>query len=260
MTNEPLDGRSHDHVCLAYDDPATLATHARAWLTAGAAAGQRTWYLGPGEPPAGTGARHVRMDTAYTAGAEFDPAAQAAVFMGAFRQALAAGFTGLSVVADVTPLVRTAARRRAFCRYEHLIDRFMAQHRLSGMCAFRRAELDDQGLAELACLHPAANVAVPFRLHACRPELGRAELAGELDINTAALLHIAMDRVALLPGPGEEVVLHAAGLRFADHRTLLRLDDWAAGRDATMVLRAAPAAVARLAGLLGLRRIRVEAG
>jgi hypothetical protein len=254
VTSEP----THDHVCLAYDDPATLEAHAQAFLTAGVAAGQRAWYVGPAGPPPGTSARHVRLDSAYTEGAAVDPQGQAEVFRSAFRDALDAGFTGLRVVADVTPLVRTAQQREAFCRYEHLIDRFMAAHRLSGMCAFRRGEVGDDELAELACLHPTANHPVPFRLHGCRPELGRATLTGELDMTTAGLLGTAMDRAGLRPEPGADVVLDAAGLRFLDHRTLFRLDRWAADNRTTLVLRGGTDIAARLVALLELQWVRVE--
>ena len=255
MTSEP----THDHVCLAYDDPATLQAYAQAFLTAGVAAGQRVWYVGPDGPPPGTGARHVRLDSAYSEGAAVDPQEQAAVFLRAFGEALDEGFTGLRVVADVTPLVRTAEQRDAFCRYEHLIDRYMAVHRLSGMCAFRRDVFDDDELAELACLHPTlTNLTVPFRLHACRPELGRATLAGELDMTTADLLRTTMDRAGLRPAYGGDVVLNAAGLRFLDHRTLIRLDRWAADNRTTLVLRSANDTVARLAALLEPARLRVE--
>ncbi|MEV6493082.1 MEDS domain-containing protein [Actinoplanes sp. NPDC051633] len=247
----------HDHVCLAYDDPATLEENARAFLTAGSRSGQRIWYIGPAGPPVGVPARHLRLDTTYAEGSAVDPREQAAVFIGAFHDALADGHRGLRVVAEVTPLVRTAAQREAFCRYEHLIDRFMAVHPLSGMCAFRRSALGAGDLDELACLHPTTNVAVPFRMHACRPELGRATLSGELDLASEDALRRTLERTGLHRERGG-VVLDATGLRFADHRALQRLDRWATDHDTTLVLRASGDGLGRLAALLELDRLRVE--
>ncbi|MCE6995451.1 MEDS domain-containing protein [Saccharothrix sp. S26] len=89
------------------------------------------------------------------------PEQQVRVCADATQEALAAGFTGLLVVADVTPLVSTPARLEAFARYEHLVDCYMATHPLAGMCAYDRVQLGDAAVAQVACLHPGPPQAPP---------------------------------------------------------------------------------------------------
>ena len=208
-------------------------------------------------PAARRYAAFVAIASAYPASSTIDPAGQVAGYSAATDEALAAGYTGLRVVADATPLVRTAEQVTAFTRYEHLIDRYMCDHPFAAMCAFNRAELTDDVIAALACLHPQSNADPPFSLRACPPDQGSAVLSGELDLRTYDLLNEALDAVAPQPVDGE-VVLRADGLALADHRSLTRLDDYAARHDITIVLRAAPAAIGRLAAVLDLNRLRVE--
>jgi len=258
VSSDPRPAPSHGHVCFVYDDPAKLAAHADGFLAAGIAAGERIWYVAPVRPRAlAPSARFVSITTAYPGGRLIDPPAQVAEYAAATDRALAAGFTGLRVVAEATDLVRTPAQLAAFARYEHLADRLICTGAFTAMCAYDRRELGDPAIAELATMHAETNADVPFRLHACPPAQGSAALTGELDLAAEDLLIRALDRADLRP-VGGEVVLHAAGLRFADHRALVRLDDYAARRAMTVVLRAAGAAIGRLAALLDLSRLRVE--
>jgi hypothetical protein len=176
----------------------------------------------------------------------------------AARDAVAAGYRGLRVAADVTALVRTPRQLEAFARYEYRIDRYMRDHPFSALCAYDRAALGDAVIAQVACLHAESNAAVPFRLHACPPADGCAALSGELDLSADELLTATLRRADLSP-TGDEVVLQAAGLRFADHRSLVRLNEYADGHGTTVVLRGANPATRRLAALLDLPLLRVEA-
>ena len=101
-----------------------------------------------------------------------DPDAQVRAYAAATGAALAADFTGLRVVAEATPLVRTPEQLDAFARYEPMIDGYMVTHPFSAMCAYDRRILDESAIAQLACLHTSTNAPVPFRLHGC--EIGRA--------------------------------------------------------------------------------------
>ncbi len=248
----------YGHVCLAYDDRAELTAHARDFLAAGRAAGEQVRYIAvtaSGE----VDAPFVPLHDTYRDGEVVDPLRQVAAYTRATGEALAAGYTGLRVVADATPLVRTAAQLDAFARYEHLIDRYMRDHPFTALCAYDRAELGDAVVAQLACLHAATNAGVPFRLHACAPGEGSAELAGELDVTGGDLLTATLQRTDLRPAGGGDVVLRADRLTFADHRSLLRLQEHAERRGTTIVLRGASRGTARLAALLDLSRLRVEA-
>ena len=252
MSSDP--GPSHGHVCLAFDSRAGLESQARDFLAAGAAAGERTMFIAATAPAAAL--PFVPLAATYHDGEVVDPVAQVAAYAAATEAALAAGHTGLRVVADATPLVRTPAQLEAFARYEYRIDRYMRDHPFSALCAYDRAELGDDVIAQLACMHTESTAAAPFRLHACPPGEGNAALTGELDLSGDDLLTAALRR-ADLPATGE-VVLQARGLRFADHRSLIRLHDYARDRGTTVVLRGANRAVGRLAALLDLPLLRVE--
>jgi hypothetical protein len=256
MSSDP-GAPSYGHVCLAYDTRDDLASHARDFLGAGAAAGERVVFIA-GTPPAGPFPFPVAtLGDTYRDGDVIDPVRQVAAYTAATEEAIAAGFTGLRVVADATPLVRTPAQLDAFARYEYRVDRYMRDHPFAAMCAYHRAELGADVVAQLACLHAESNAAVPFRLHACPPADGCASLAGELDLSAEELLTATLERADLTPA-GDEVVLEAHGLTFADHRSLVRLSEYADDHDTTVVLRGAAPATGRLAALLDLPRLRVE--
>lgn len=247
---------SYGHVCLSFDSRAELETSARDFLAEGTAAGELVSYIAalpPVEP-----LPFVPLDATYRDGAVIDPLRQVAAYTAATEDALAAGYTGLRVVADATSLVRTPAQLEAFARYEYRIDRYMCHHPFTAMCAYHRADLGDDVIAQLACLHAESDAAVPFRLHACPPAEGCAALTGELDLAADDLLTATLRRADLSPAGGE-VVLQAEGLTFADHRSLLRLGEYADDHGTTVVLRGANRATARVAALLDLPRLRVEA-
>ncbi|MFI7552230.1 MEDS domain-containing protein [Verrucosispora sp. WMMD703] len=271
LTDQPP---RYGHLCWAYDDPAGFMTHAVEFLRAGLAAGERVWFVvsGPAEPVRDhllgvrnfadallTGAAQVRsLDGAYGSTAVIDPASQVASYRRATREAVAAGYSGLRVAADATELVRTAAQRDAFARYEQRVNEMMRTEPFQAMCAYDRSQLGEPAVAELACLHPEHNLGqLLFRLYAVPLRQGQAALAGELDPSNHDLFRTALDRADLQP-VDDELVLDADGLRFLDHRALIHLNEYARDRQVTVVLRAARSGVARLAALLDLPDLRVE--
>lgn len=275
MTGEVRRSAPSGHVCWAYDDPAAFDAQAGAFLTEGLAAGERVWYVAPGQPePIVERLRGVRgfpdalrrgaaqivpISSAYSTDRVIVPAAQVATYAAGTEEALGAGYTGLRVIADATSLVRTPDQLNAFARYEHLIDRYMRARPMSAMCAYDRRELGDRVIAELACMHPETNAAeVLFRLYACDSGDGCAAVAGELDRSTHELFSTALERAELRPVDGK-LVVRATDLRFIDHRILMHLDDYARRHGATAVLHTSRSAAARLVELLGLSRVRVEA-
>jgi hypothetical protein len=249
------------HECWSYDDQRLFEAYARRRIDAGLAAGERVWYVPSrqesGAPPEGDAMRVIHLEEAYPGDAVVDPDGQIAAYTAATEDALAAGFTGLLVVADVTPLVRTGEQRDAFARYEYMIGRYMRDNPMSAVCAYDRAQLGGPAVAELACLHESSHAAgVTFQLHP-GPTRAEAVLDGELDEPAGTLFASALGRTDL-DRAGAEIVLDAAGLRFADHRSLLALQHYAESRRTTAVLRTPLGALARLAGLLELPHVRVE--
>ena len=104
------------HLCWAFTDRAGFLDRARAFLAEGRAAGEQRRLVG---------ADLTGLDR-FPALPVFDPAA-------AMAAALAAGFTGLRVVVDATPLVRSPSSRADFAAYEHLVDRSAADHPFSAV-------------------------------------------------------------------------------------------------------------------------------
>ncbi|XVV09838.1 MEDS domain-containing protein [Actinoplanes sp. CA-131856] len=250
------------HECWSYEDQSLFDAYARKCVDAGLAAGERVWYV-PSQHadvddlPGGDAVRVIRFTEAYAGDEVVDPAGQVAAYAAATEDALAAGFTGFRVVADVTPLVRTDEQRDAFARYEYVIGRYMRHHPMSAVCAYDRGELGDHAVAELACLHESSHAAgVSFQLH---PGATSAEavLDGELDTSAGELFATALRRTDL--DRGGDFVVDGSGLRFIDHRALLTLQRYAESLSTTAVLRTRLGAVARLAGLLDLTHVRVEA-
>ncbi|MGK5738057.1 MEDS domain-containing protein [Micromonospora sp. URMC 103] len=274
MTSGAESPAPSNHVCWVYDDPTAFERQARAFLIAGLTAGERLWYVaaGPAEPvvarlsdtPALRDALTrgvlgvVSLSDTYRTGAVVDGPAQVRAYAGATEAALAAGFHGLRVVAEATPLVRTPAQLDAFTRYEHLVDRYMRARPFTAMCAYDRRELGGRATAELACLHPETNATeTPFQLYACGPADDRFGLAGELDLAGDELFAITLERVDLRPADGR-LVVDASRLRFVDHRALLRLREYGRRRGAAVVVRSPHAAVSRLVGLLDVPGLTVE--
>lgn len=274
MTGDATASRSYGHICWAYDDPAALDSRAVPFLAAGLAAGEQVWFVAPGTsegltrrldrlPGLDDGLRRgairiVSIEQTYRADEPFDPETQVRAYQAATDAALAAGYTGLRLMAEATSLIRTPAQREVFARYEHLIDRYMHRRPMSAICAYDRRELGDAAIAEVACMHPETNTDVLFQLHACGPAEGDVALAGELDPSNHRLFAAALERAELRPVDGR-LVVEAAQLRFIDHRCLMQLRDHARRLGATAVLRTSRPAAGRLVDLLELADIRVEA-
>jgi hypothetical protein len=263
----------HAHVCWAFDQPAEFRARAGRFLADGLAAGELVIYVDgsattwPDEElgrefqaarDAGR-ARVMSLGELYPAGTTVHPEAQAALFADTVEDALARGFAGLRVAADVTALVETAPQRDAFSRYEHLVDRQIAGAPLSGMCGIQRPALGAAAAAELACLHPLASVdSTTFLLYPAGDPAVSLVLSGELDLNTQAVLSSALRRIEL-PAIDGAVVIDAVGLTFVDHRALYEIVSVITDRGSTVVMQAKGEGVlSTLANLLCLPGLRVQ--
>lgn len=264
----------HDHLCWRYEVAADFLSPARAFFQDGLKRGLRVRYVAAGDPAVlvedlrgvegldealRRGAAQVAsLDDTYATGDVVDPAAQVEAYAAATEEALTAGYAGLRVVAEATPMVRTSEQLEAFARYEHRIDHFMSVRPFSAMCAYQVGQLTGDAVAQLACMHPHANRdASPFRLYAANGSDHAAALDGELDLATDELFRLALQRAAPRPCDGE-LVLDATGLDFIDHRSLLQLIGYAGARGSRLVLRTARPGPARIVDVLGLKDVRVE--
>lgn len=265
------------HLCWAYHDKAEFRARTLEYAADGITAGQYVEYIGEGSAealsaeiaaldPSGplrealsTGQAGIRPASDYhrfRGDGTVDPAAAVAARAAATEKALADGYTGLRIIADCTPAVRTPAQREAFARYEYLLDQQMAVLPVSALCAYNAAELGPDAVAELACLHPFISPgAAPFQLYAS-PGAGFA-LAGEIDRSCASLFTDTLSRTT--PPEGPHLLIDARPLSFIDHRSLFALNDHAVSLHRNVIFRTNSPAIAKVARLLSLPALRVEA-
>ena len=193
----------------------------------------------------------ISFEEFYGAAEPFDPVAVIKRYDAATQEALADGYRGLRVSADVTDLVRAPERRDAFARCEVLLERYSARHPLSAMCGYRR-ELGD-AVTQFACLHAAAPAGLtPFQVFAC--DDGAVGLFGEFDYACQVAFERALRRIE--PAPGDpELIFDMSAVRFMDHYALLSLDSYAQKCRVPVVVRSMPRVVRRVARLLGLEHL-----
>jgi anti-anti-sigma regulatory factor len=262
-----------DHVCWGYDDADRRRGRVQEFLAEGLTLGERVCYLTSGDVDAvladlcgvdwlatalrDGSAQVASLEAIHPAGAVADPATRVGAYARATEEAVTAGYTGLRVAVEATALVRTPAQLAAVTRYEHLIDRYLAGSPFSALCAFNRAELGEETIEHLACLHRTSNTPGPgFRLHAGSTPDCAAEMAGELDVTNRKLFAQVVPQIE--PPPGADLVVDASGLTFIDHYSLRQLADHAQRHGAHLVMRTSWPGVARIVTALNLPHVRIE--
>jgi len=212
--------RPHDHIGWAFTGTSEFAALAAPFLAEGAALGERMMYVAQDPDPqdmagladvVGPGALVV-SNTAevYGTGCIVDPERQRAVYAAAVDDALAAGFSGVRVAADGTPLVASQERLDALLRWEVVADRMLSEYPITALCAFDQEEVDAGTLRRLAALHPLSSASGPqpqFRLFSAAGDLW-AE--GQLDPTAVMQLWRAIED--LPSGTGVQVDLSTATL------------------------------------------------
>lgn len=264
----PVGLRPGDHLCWVYDDPDRFAADVVAFLQEGLDRSERIAVVTDAPVadtmaalrPLGDVGELVRHGTlAVSSVTEAYPGHHAPAetqvdrYAALTDAALADGYRGLRVAADITPLVADPAGRRAFARYEHLIDRYMAAHPFTALCGYDERVVG--GYAdEIAHLHPAGNRAdLPFRL--VGGPAGSVRVAGEVDALSAAAFRSALGHV--VEPDAAHLLVDGADLTFIDHRGLFALA--AAAPQVELVTRFSGAAT--LVELLGLQpsvKVQVE--
>lgn len=262
----------HDHVCWSYDDPAEFRSRVREFLAEGLALGHRVCYAGTGpvsrlaedldgivDRDAARRRGDLRVASLDDLGSVADPRAWLRTYARATEAALADGYRGLRIAADVTGLRRSPGRIDSLARFEHLADSYMVVQPLSALCGYDRRQVDPSALSLLSALHPTANEnRAGFRLHASARGGCCATLGGELDLASVDLFPDALRHADPVPVRGR-LVLDAATLDFIDHRNLITLAKHGRRRAAAVVLRAPRPGPASVVEVLKLEDIRVEA-
>jgi hypothetical protein len=243
--------RPHDHIGWVFAGPDGFAALARPFLAEGAARGEKLVYITE-DPDLAAAARLADVSgpealqvasiaEVYGTSGLVDAASQRATFTEVLAGALAAGFTGIRVAADNTPLVTDQVRLEAWIKWEIAADRFMSENPVTGLCAFNRDKVDVDRLRHLATLHPLFPAASPvpqFRMFA---DAGDLCVEGEIDSLAVSQLRLALK--ILPPRTGVLVDLAAATLRGSKTLTSLGYlcDDGVA-----VTIRGEPAAISAL--------------
>ena len=205
----------HGHACWAYSDDAELVHAAAEYLADGERLGQKLLYVGPEERLhlAPTDIEALPLSAFCELGRPTDSDHLLRVYTAATDAALAEGFTGLRVAADVTALAVDTA---CHCRWESVADRFMAERPLSALCCYDRRRLAPEVLRDLCSVHPVVNEPVPFRIYATGDRL---LLEGAIDYFSSD----ALERV--LPLTRGDGMLDLSGAGFIDHHGARILTD-----------------------------------
>lgn len=267
-TDSVRDLGAQDHFCWVHSSPGAYRACLAEFLAHGVARRLRPGYAGPasaeklrddlhsiegcGELLSGERVMVISLEDIVQPGKPADPAKIIARYAAATDEALAAGYRGLRVSADVTDLVRTPGQQESFASCEFLLERYASRHPLSAMCSYD-AELGET-VKQFAALHAAVPTGLtPFQLVA--REDGAVGLLGEIDVACAAAFGWALRRLQ----PGEDgLVLDLSAARFMDHRGLLVLDEFVQKYPVQIIVRSPPPSARRVMGLLGLERFLTQ--
>jgi ABC-type transporter Mla MlaB component len=258
-----------DHVCWVYEDPASFVEAAQRYLAVGLAKGERLMCVGDGiaadlraagEPFGSLDALTARgaltfdrIGATNADDATLSPADQRAFFDAAVREARAAGFSGLRVVADVTPLARSSATRAGLVQWEHLADGLIASGAgMVALCAYHRGALDADAVADVTAVHPQVHAPLD------RPTF-RIWFDGNCVVLSGTVDTFVADRLARVlatsPVPGPTAVLDMSQLEIVDVAGCRTVAAWArslAMRGIRLRIQGAPHCVVRIWRLLGM--------
>jgi MEDS: MEthanogen/methylotroph, DcmR Sensory domain/STAS domain len=252
----------HDHALWSGDGACDLYDLARTALGAGARRNERLLFVAIDPDPArldGVGDLELLLargqlelhdvEAIYGASGTFSHTEQLETFEGVLEQALAAGYSGMRVVADNTPLVADASEEAylSWLRWERLTDGFQAASQVTGICYFDDEALDSERLADLAALHPVrAAGATPPRFTFFSDD-DAVSVTGALDLWSAE----RFKRVLRTTTSDQPLVVDLSRAEFVDHRALLALND-AASAARPVRIRGASRVVSEFPSLLGL--------
>lgn len=218
----------HDHAVWCGSSPADFAALAASVFASARRRNYKMLYLAEDPDPAelvglddaaglvASGALACdRTERLYPLG-DFDVDAVEHLVVAALKDALAAGYAGLCVVADNTSLVgQDAASRARWLAWERRADSLQARHAITGVCYFDRSALDAEDLAAIAALHPVLPESVPVPVFRLFSDGGVLRAVGSLDGWSAPLLARLLDLASLDAG-----VIALDEADFVDHRAL----------------------------------------
>jgi anti-anti-sigma regulatory factor len=260
-----------DHICWVYDeDDVSFDRAVRRFLAGGLARDERVLVIGErviasisaagdgfgdaGELMAAGSLRTLTTAEAYEAAGEFVPATQRSFYDAATQEALADGYAGLRVVAEVTPLAEDADVRPTLVAWEHVADGYAARGSgFTALCAYS-SRLSPQALADVAAVHPLVHAPSlsPFQVFF---DDDRVAVTGSVDTFSADRLARVL---ASSPVSGDGAVLDLGDVEFVDVAASRVIARWAQDLDARALpleVRGASPLLQRMGRVLGLTQI-----
>jgi anti-anti-sigma factor len=200
-----LDGLADgDHVGWVVEQPTEFTQMAAQYLEQGAAAGQKMFFFSPRRGgrmqllPIGDGVRVLDARVAFLHGGALDAAVMYAGFERENAKAVAEGYRGLRVMADMDWLLSAQASGGQIAAFEQGLDAVAAQTGATIVCAYRRESFAHRDLAGVMCMHPHQLGTAPqdlgFRVWSSGE--GRWHVSGEIDLRAAEAFPAAMCRAA----------------------------------------------------------------
>jgi anti-anti-sigma regulatory factor len=258
-----------DHVCWVHDpaDEEAFDDAVRTFLAGGLARGDRLLCVGEQvidsvraeaapftgvEPLIAEGTLQLMtVAEAYEATGDFTAEHQFTYYDAATRRALAEGYAGLRVVAELSPLADDPEQRAELVRWEHLADRYMAQGSgMAAMCAYA-VSLPSTALSDVATAHPASHTPAQVAQFHVFFDDDRLVVAGSVDLSDASRLSRLLAGSPAAPS----VVLDLSRLEFIDvsgSRTIARWAGDLNARDVPVEIRGASRLFRRMWQVLGL--------
>ena len=260
-----------DHVCWAYDEVAEYSAAARQFLLDGLDRGERLLCVGEvairsateGDaalPDASELVRTGRLDLLPLSDAYFSDGRprslrdQLRFYSKAVEQALADGYAGLRVAAELSDLTGEPEQWAAQVEWERAADRFIVSGPgMATLCAYRVDLVAKTLSTQLLEVHPltgGAPALAEFRLFHDDDAL---VLTGEIDGFVADRLQALLDCTS---AGGRRVTLDVAGVTFIDAAATSALAAWVealADRGTEVRLRGAGRMLRRIWSVLGFR-------
>jgi hypothetical protein len=177
----------------------------------------------------------VDVGAVYGPAGAFDASAQLATFEGVLADALRDGYTGITVVADNTPLACGDDEDfRRWLAWEQLTDRFQCNSNVTGICYFDRGALGEQRQADLASIHPVCSTGAHEPSFSFFVDGDAVSATGTLDTWSAERLR----RILETAPDDRPLIVDLAHAEFVDHSALLALNAAASARRPVRIRRA----------------------
>jgi hypothetical protein len=238
--------RPSDHACVSYASDAERSDAVASWLIDGVGIGQRAMYVGDGTvdelcghlhgfPDLESAVESGRLVVAsashlYDIGTPIQPDSQLAMYDAAVSRAIADGYQGLRVAADITPLVINEGLRASHLHWEQVADRYITGHPLAPLCMYDTRRIPS--LAAIAAAHPLQGPTEPvFVVFGLAP--AAAAMEGEVDACVADVLadvlrglpttdrRLDIERVAFVDARSAAVIHDEVQRRYATGNPLM---------------------------------------